>query len=434
MSTQLAMMENHDLRPSTASFSLSPQHDYLVADEFKSLPSDLETHSSRRRRGCTRRKLLLLILLPITLLVLLFVVIFFPVYFTQHHSKTSSASPTGVFDQNATQARKARTTQGAVWQQARNFTDLNDFSIEYYSSGEANNKVLTGGLPSSALRQRRSSSGSSSTSTSRRQTRRQAPATNSGSSGTKSSSSPVAIITSDRSTSTPAYPILATQSSLPGSVLSIFYPANSYTPSAQPVGGTQFYALTPFDLTLASSITFNYSVFFPAGYNFVMGGKLPGLYGGTEGCGGGNDASDCWSTRMAWRTGGMGELYAYLPQDRQNLTAMLQVPPYSYVNSDYGISLGRGSFNYTIGGWTNISQTITLSTNKSHPNGTVDITVNNVRAIYYDQVYWPASIKGILFSTFFGGATKDWATPIDQYSYFKDFSVRINSLRNLTKT
>ncbi|KAJ9476900.1 Alginate lyase [Pseudozyma hubeiensis] len=427
------MMENHDPRSSTPSFSLTPQHDHLVADESKSLPSDVEIHSSKRRRGCTRRKLLILTLLPVTLLVLLFVVIFFPVYSTRHHSKPSSASSTVATDSSATQTRKARTTQGAVWQQARNFTDLNDFSIEYYSSGQANSKVLTGGLPSSALKKRRSSLGSSSTSTSRRQNRRQALATNSGSSGSKSPS-PVATITSDKSTSTPASPILAAQSSQSGSVLSIFYPANSYTPSAQPVGGTQFYALTPFDLTLASSITFNYSVFFPAGYEFVMGGKLPGMYGGTEGCGGGNDASDCWSTRMAWRTGGLGELYAYLPQDRQNLTAMLQVPPYSYVNSDYGISLGRGAFNYTTGGWTTISQTITLSSNKTHPNGIVDITVNDVNAIRYDQVYWPTSIKGILFSTFFGGATKDWATPIDQYSYFKDFSVRINSLRNLTKS
>ena len=69
----------------------------------------------------------------------------------------------------------------------------------------------------------------------------------------------------------------------------------------------------------------------------MLGGKLPGLYGGTEGCGGGNDASNCWSTRMAWRTGGMGELYAYVPQGRQNITAMLEVKPYSYVNADYGM-------------------------------------------------------------------------------------------------
>ncbi|KAI3481287.1 hypothetical protein L1887_56504 [Cichorium endivia] len=43
------------------------------------------------------------------------------------------------------------------------------------------------------------------------------------------------------------------------------------------------------------------------------GGKLPGLYGGDEGCGGGNSAQSCWSTRMAWRTNGTGELYVLPP-------------------------------------------------------------------------------------------------------------------------
>lgn len=34
---------------------------------------------------------------------------------------------------------------------------------------------------------------------------------------------------------------------------------------------------------------------------------------------------------------------------------------------------------------------------------------------------------GLFFSTFFGGHTDDWASPKDQYSYFKDFSMWINS-------
>ena len=62
-------------------------------------------------------------------------------------------------------------------------------------------------------------------------------------------------------------------------------------------------------------------------------------------------------------------------------------------------SLGRGALNYTRGGWTNISQTITLSTNATHPNGIFDIKVDGQQAIYYDQVFYPTGIKGILFST-----------------------------------
>ncbi len=150
---------------------------------------------------------------------------------------------------------------------------------------------------------------------------------------TTSSTTAIRTATSTRSTRTASSSTSSTTSSTAtpratsGSVLSIFYPRNSYTPSELPVGGTQFYAQTPFDLSRATSVTLNYSVFFPASYDFVQGGKLPGLYGGDEGCGGGNSAQSCWSTRMAWRTNGTGELYAYLPQDKQNITASSKCPP-----------------------------------------------------------------------------------------------------------
>ena len=34
---------------------------------------------------------------------------------------------------------------------------------------------------------------------------------------------------------------------------------------------------------------------------------------------------------------------------------------------------------------------------------------------------------GLFFSTFFGGHTADWASPKDQYTYFRDFGMWINS-------
>ncbi|SPO19937.1 uncharacterized protein UTRI_00328_B [Ustilago trichophora] len=353
---------------------------------------------------------------------------------------TTSPSGTGVGGDAASIAR-ARTTAGATWIQETRFKNLDDLRITYYSSGQSNSKILTGGLPTSAFsatapkgKKRRGNFVDQEAIVSRRPNRAlrreevASPTTTTTTTRRRTSST-----SSTRSTSSTSSISKPTATTSAGSVLEIFYPANSYTPSELPVGGTQFYALSPFDLSLAASVTFNYSVFFPAYYNFVLGGKLPGLYGGTEGCGGGNSAQNCWSTRMAWRSNGTGELYAYLPQDKQNTTALLQVPPYSYVNSDYGISLGRGALNYSRGGWTEISQTITLSTNDSHPNGIFDIKVNGSQAIYYDQVYYPTGIKGVLFSTFFGGATRDWATPVDQYSYFRAFSVRINSLSSSNK-
>ena len=75
------------------------------------------------------------------------------------------------------------------------------------------------------------------------------------------------------------------------------YPKGSFKPSASPVGGTGFYA-TPIDLSNAKVVTLKYKVFFPSGFNFVKGGKLPGLYGGHTSCSGGKSAAECFSTRF----------------------------------------------------------------------------------------------------------------------------------------
>ena len=57
------------------------------------------------------------------------------------------------------------------------------------------------------------------------------------------------------------------------------YPAGSYTFTHDPQGGFSFYAPGPanVDLTTAKEATFGYSVYFPSGFDFVKGGKLPGL-------------------------------------------------------------------------------------------------------------------------------------------------------------
>lgn len=164
------------------------------------------------------------------------------------------------------------------------------------------------------------------------------------------------------------------------SALQVLFPANSSNPSSSPVGGGDFYA-QPYDMSSASNMTLEYSVFFPLGFDFVKGGKLPGLYGGKEGCSGGDAATDCWSSRMMWRRGGKGEIYlvniSVLPiridHDRTSLTVLLcliaqyvpkdkqtprlcSTPPQSVCDSTYGLSIGRGAFTFKTGGWTTVRQ------------------------------------------------------------------------------
>ena len=57
------------------------------------------------------------------------------------------------------------------------------------------------------------------------------------------------------------------------------YPKGSFTFGNKPQGGFSFYAPGPqnVDLSTAKEATFGYSVFFPENFDFVKGGKLPGI-------------------------------------------------------------------------------------------------------------------------------------------------------------
>ena len=65
-----------------------------------------------------------------------------------------------------------------------------------------------------------------------------------------------------------------------------YYPEGSYTFTTSPQGGFSFYAPGPasVDLTTAKEATFGYSVYFPSGFQFVKGGKLPGLCESPSAC------------------------------------------------------------------------------------------------------------------------------------------------------
>ncbi|KAL6308662.1 hypothetical protein BKA93DRAFT_523734 [Sparassis latifolia] len=174
-------------------------------------------------------------------------------------------------------------------------------------------------------------------------------------------------------------------SSNSSAVMQLFYPAGSVNPSAEPQGGADFYAV-PLDLTVAQNVSLEYSVFFPVDFDWVRGGKLPGLYGGHSGCSGGDDATTCFSTRLMWRPGGAGELYLYAPKDKQT-AALCSTPPLSVCDSEYGLSVGRGSFTFTPGAWTTVRQTVALNTPGQQDGGFV-LEVNGQEVINRSDVFY----------------------------------------------
>ncbi|KAI0355136.1 hypothetical protein OH77DRAFT_1403497 [Trametes cingulata] len=216
------------------------------------------------------------------------------------------------------------------------------------------------------------------------------------------------------------------------------FPAGSYTFTHTPQGGVSFYAPGPasVDLTTAKEATFGYSVYFPSGFKFVKGGKLPGLYGGDSddeavSCSGGRRDDGCFSARLMWRTNGAGELYTYLPPDYDANQAVCDIPPFSTCNDVYGASVGRGAFTWKTGGRTTMSQRVRLN-DPGKENGELELFVNGKSVVNVGGLVLRDSssgrIRGIQMQTFFGGSDSSWASPVDQDIYFSDFSVAITEM------
>ncbi len=147
------------------------------------------------------------------------------------------------------------------------------------------------------------------------------------------------------------------------------------------------------------------------GFDFVKGGKLPGLFGGDapRGCVA-DDKVSGFSSRLMWRTGGAGELYLYAPGRE---TAC-------------GQSIGRGTWTFTPGAWTSIVERVTANTPGS-ADGSIEVWVDGhlvVDAKGLTLATGPAAtVDGLLFATFFGGSDASWATPHDQTADFADITL-----------
>jgi hypothetical protein len=196
-----------------------------------------------------------------------------------------------------------------------------------------------------------------------------------------------------------------------GSTLTISYAAGSSAPSAgAPYGGAQ--TCIPSSTGPQPGMTLNYSVRFPIGFQFVKGGKLPGLYGGVEPFSGGSHNAGGWSMRLMWRTGGAGEVYSYTAN-----------------TTGYGDEYGKGNFNWQAdGNWHTVSEHVTINT-PGASNGSVTLTYDGKQVISQtgiDVTNTATPVSGLFFSTFYGGHDTTWSPTTNQTLDFSNFSVSAN--------
>ncbi|MFN0117598.1 MAG: polysaccharide lyase [Elusimicrobiota bacterium] len=196
-------------------------------------------------------------------------------------------------------------------------------------------------------------------------------------------------------------------------VLEIKYPKGSVDPSFAekkkgPMGGTVFYMQVP----EADQMYLTYEVEFQEGFDFVKGGKLPGLFGGKT-ASGGQRAPNSFSTRLHWRANGEGELYLYVfdPDSKEK---------------SYGKSIGRGSWTFKPGQKYKIEQIVTLNT-VGKKDGKVEVFVDGKKVVVEEGIEFrtdkEAKISHILFSTFFGGDDETWASKKDLWARFGKLGV-----------
>ncbi|KAI8986055.1 hypothetical protein BDB01DRAFT_787526 [Pilobolus umbonatus] len=207
-------------------------------------------------------------------------------------------------------------------------------------------------------------------------------------------------------------------------VLRVEYPAGSRNPEANPQGGLGFKA-DPLSIDgNVKKVRLEYSVYFPKSFDFVRGGKLPGLYGGNGDCTGGSDSKGCFTARLMWREDGIGEVYAYLPESKQSKE--LCEDDNNICNPDYGFSIGRGTFQFKKGEWNHITETITMNT-PGKQNGVMTLTMNGKKVIDEKNIVYRTNtngrVVGIMFHTFFGGNDDSWSSTKNQFAYFKNFGL-----------
>ncbi len=193
-----------------------------------------------------------------------------------------------------------------------------------------------------------------------------------------------------------------------GRALRVHYPEGGVGPSE---GGAQW------RLELDDSydeLYLAYRLRFADGFDFVKGGKLPGLVGGSAPTGCSND-QDGFSARTMWRPEGAGVQYMYFPEKQSNC------------GDDYDYMLGDAIASFEPGVWHTLEHRIVMNTPGEYDgllqawlDGELVLDAPGFLFRLADGTY---SIDAMYFSTFFGGSSNDWAPTKDEHVDFDDFVI-----------
>ena len=192
-----------------------------------------------------------------------------------------------------------------------------------------------------------------------------------------------------------------------GRSLRVLYPKGGV--SSSPSGAQWKMGLGRYDELYCS-----YSVRFAPDFDFVRGGKLPGLVGGAANTGGNKpDGTDGWSARMMWRAGGKVVHYVY------------HVDQPTTFGEDFDWDIG-GQRTFRPGTRHRVEHRVVINT-PGQRDGIVQGWFDGMLALDRRNVRFrnvaAFAIDAFYFSTFFGGSDPSWAPLKDEHVTFDQFVV-----------
>ena len=188
-------------------------------------------------------------------------------------------------------------------------------------------------------------------------------------------------------------------------VLRVAFPIGQFGPERT---GIQFKTSVPPD----EEYYLQYRLKFHTDFDFVRGGKLPGLMGGTAptGCLTASESASGFTSRYMWKSLGAAILYLYW--------------------GDKTAPCGQAfalNVRFTPRVWYTLTQHVKLNTPGFY-DGLVEVWVNDTEVFQKSDIRFRSAgagwkITGMHFSTFFGGSDSSWATTKSEAIYFDDFSI-----------
>lgn len=149
-------------------------------------------------------------------------------------------------------------------------------------------------------------------------------------------------------------------------------------------------------------------------FNFIKGGKLPGISGGKGNTGGRiPNGRDGWSVRMMWNDEGKPVQYAYHPDQKGK-----------YGDALFWDKEGQGQLER--GKWHTVQTMVQLNTPKKK-DGRIVTWFNGKKVLVKEGLRF-RDINGLeidrfLFVSFFGGHGPEWAPLKDETAYIDDIRI-----------